>query len=368
MTRPPPSAPASPSSRPAAPPSRPATPSRSSTSPRRHDRRQDRRHDRPARGRRRLRRGGADGGVRPAQARHGGRQVTLLEADDRLGGHADTHLVTAAGRELAIDTGFIVHNERTYPVLLRLFAELGVETQDSEMSMSVHDEASGLGTPARWGPGSLPEHPQPHRRGVPPDADRDPALPPARRRTPRRRGRPADLATVPRRRRLLRLLRPTLRRGPGRVCVVLRSRGRAGHPPATCSASSTTTACSASSARRGRPSSAGRAATSNGWPRHSTTSAPAPRSPRSSRPRPGRGHPATARSRPTTPWWSPRTPTRRSPCWPGRPPPRPRCCAGCPTPPTRHCCTPTPPCCRERRALARPGTTCARAPATGGSR
>ena len=65
-------------------------------------------------------------------------EVTLYEADTRLGGHADTHLVAdpATGRELAIDTGFIVHNQRTYPVLLRLFAELGVATQESEMSLS----------------------------------------------------------------------------------------------------------------------------------------------------------------------------------------------------------------------------------------
>ena len=55
--------------------------------------------------------------------------VTLFEADDRLGGHADTHVVREGGDELAIDTGFIVHNPRTYPVLLRLFAELGVVTQ-----------------------------------------------------------------------------------------------------------------------------------------------------------------------------------------------------------------------------------------------
>jgi predicted NAD/FAD-binding protein len=67
-------------------------------------------------------------------------QVTLYEADPRLGGHADTHDVDG----LAIDTGFIVHNERTYPTLLRLFAEVGVETQASEMSMSVRDEDSGL--------------------------------------------------------------------------------------------------------------------------------------------------------------------------------------------------------------------------------
>lgn len=71
--------------------------------------------------------------------------VTLLEADDRLGGHADTHDVTdATGRRLRIDSGFIVHNRRTYPVLLRLFDELGVPTQESEMSMSISDEATGL--------------------------------------------------------------------------------------------------------------------------------------------------------------------------------------------------------------------------------
>ncbi|MEJ7795231.1 MAG: DUF1365 family protein [Nocardioides sp.] len=75
-------------------------------------------------------------------------QVTLYEADDRLGGHADTHDVPtdgpADGSVLAIDTGFIVHNQRTYPTLLRLFAELGVETQESEMSLSVSDDETGL--------------------------------------------------------------------------------------------------------------------------------------------------------------------------------------------------------------------------------
>ncbi|MGL5809008.1 MAG: FAD-dependent oxidoreductase [Nocardioides sp.] len=72
-------------------------------------------------------------------------RVTLFEADGRLGGHADTHdVLTADGRRLAIDTGFIVHNERTYPTLLRMFAELGIVTQESEMSMSVSDAETGL--------------------------------------------------------------------------------------------------------------------------------------------------------------------------------------------------------------------------------
>ncbi|HJW00652.1 MAG TPA: FAD-dependent oxidoreductase, partial [Arthrobacter sp.] len=71
--------------------------------------------------------------------------VTLFEADTRLGGHAHTHsMAQQDGSVLGIDTGFIVHNERTYPTLLRLFAELGVETQDSEMSMSIRCDGCGL--------------------------------------------------------------------------------------------------------------------------------------------------------------------------------------------------------------------------------
>jgi predicted NAD/FAD-binding protein len=71
--------------------------------------------------------------------------VTLYEADDRLGGHAHTQqVVDAAGTSLAIDTGFIVHNDRTYPQLRRMFAELGVLAQPTEMSMSIRDESSGL--------------------------------------------------------------------------------------------------------------------------------------------------------------------------------------------------------------------------------
>lgn len=71
--------------------------------------------------------------------------VTLFEADDRLGGHADTHEITSDdGSLLPIDTGFIVHNHRTYPMLLRLFAELGITTQESDMSMSISCGECGL--------------------------------------------------------------------------------------------------------------------------------------------------------------------------------------------------------------------------------
>ncbi|MFI5977313.1 NAD(P)/FAD-dependent oxidoreductase [Streptomyces sp. NPDC051452] len=71
--------------------------------------------------------------------------VTLYEVDERLGGHAHTHDLTASdGRTHRVDSGFIVHNRRTYPSLLRLFRELGVATQESEMSMSVRCEGCGL--------------------------------------------------------------------------------------------------------------------------------------------------------------------------------------------------------------------------------
>lgn len=70
--------------------------------------------------------------------------VTLYEADGRLGGHAHTHELWAAGQVYHVDSGFIVHNERTYPTLLRLFDELGVQTQESEMSISIRCDGCGL--------------------------------------------------------------------------------------------------------------------------------------------------------------------------------------------------------------------------------
>lgn len=72
-------------------------------------------------------------------------EVVLFESEPRLGGHAHTHDVpTPDGGSVAVDTGFIVHNDRTYPNLLRLFGELGVETQPTEMSMSVRCAGCGL--------------------------------------------------------------------------------------------------------------------------------------------------------------------------------------------------------------------------------
>ncbi|GEN27915.1 amine oxidase [Halovibrio variabilis] len=66
-------------------------------------------------------------------------EVTLFEADARLGGHTATMDVAVEGRPYAIDTGFIVFNDWTYPHFQRLLATLGVASQATEMSFSVHE-------------------------------------------------------------------------------------------------------------------------------------------------------------------------------------------------------------------------------------
>lgn len=70
--------------------------------------------------------------------------ITLFESDGRLGGHAHTHDVVSGAETYGVDSGFIVHNDRTYPYLRRLFAELDVEVQPTEMSMSIQCENTGL--------------------------------------------------------------------------------------------------------------------------------------------------------------------------------------------------------------------------------
>ena len=65
-----------------------------------------------------------------------GHAVTLFEANARLGGHTATVDVTLDGQTFPVDTGFLVFNDRTYPKLIALFDELGVESVASEMSFS----------------------------------------------------------------------------------------------------------------------------------------------------------------------------------------------------------------------------------------
>ncbi len=84
-------------------------------------------------------------GLACAHLLDGRHRVTVYEAGDRAGGHANTVVVEDpdAG-PLGVDTGFIVHNDRNYPNLLRLLHRLDVATKPSEMSFGVEDRDSGF--------------------------------------------------------------------------------------------------------------------------------------------------------------------------------------------------------------------------------
>jgi uncharacterized protein len=100
--------------------------------------------------------GGGVSGLTAAYVLARADDVTLYEAEDRLGGHAHTHHVrTPDGRQLALDSGFLVYNDRTYPLLTRLLAELGVPSHPSEMSMSVRCAGCGLQYAGNRGLGGL---------------------------------------------------------------------------------------------------------------------------------------------------------------------------------------------------------------------
>jgi predicted NAD/FAD-binding protein len=82
-------------------------------------------------------------GLAAARALSSHAQVTLYESENWFGGHAHTVDITLEGTTHGVDTGFLVFNERTYPQLIRLFAELGIDTAPSDMSFSVQSPATG---------------------------------------------------------------------------------------------------------------------------------------------------------------------------------------------------------------------------------
>lgn len=71
-------------------------------------------------------------------------QVTLFEANSYPGGHTNTIQVEDGGASHAVDTGFVVFNDWTYPNFCKLLEQLEVESQDSDMSFSLRNEVSGL--------------------------------------------------------------------------------------------------------------------------------------------------------------------------------------------------------------------------------
>jgi predicted NAD/FAD-binding protein len=73
-----------------------------------------------------------------------GHAVTVFEGEREPGGHSHTVDVTLGGSSFPVDTGFLVFNDRTYPKLVRLFDELGVDSVPSDMSFSVRNDRAGL--------------------------------------------------------------------------------------------------------------------------------------------------------------------------------------------------------------------------------
>jgi predicted NAD/FAD-binding protein len=83
-------------------------------------------------------------GMVAASRLHRDHEVTVFEAADYIGGHTHTRDVFWQGRHYAVDTGFIVFNDWTYPRFMVLLNQLGVGFQDSNMSFSLRCERSGL--------------------------------------------------------------------------------------------------------------------------------------------------------------------------------------------------------------------------------
>lgn len=75
---------------------------------------------------------------------HKQHDITLYEANDYIGGHTATVDVDIDGKNYAVDTGFIVYNDRTYPNFMALMEEIGVEGRPSQMSFSVRNDSNGL--------------------------------------------------------------------------------------------------------------------------------------------------------------------------------------------------------------------------------
>lgn len=83
-------------------------------------------------------------GLVAAHRLHARHDITVFEGNDHIGGHTHTHDIELGGRHWAIDTGFIVFNDWTYPNFIALMDELGVASQPSSMSFSVRCENTGL--------------------------------------------------------------------------------------------------------------------------------------------------------------------------------------------------------------------------------
>ncbi|WP_432728455.1 NAD(P)/FAD-dependent oxidoreductase [Variovorax sp. W6] len=101
-------------------------------------------------------------GLAAAHSLRDAASITLFEASDYFGGHAHTATIELPRSSTdptpvahGVDTGFLVYNDRTYPNLIRLFAELGVETAASDMSFSVQATRDNGGGRLEWSGNNL---------------------------------------------------------------------------------------------------------------------------------------------------------------------------------------------------------------------
>ena len=76
-------------------------------------------------------------GLTAAHLLHKQHDITILEANDYIGGHTHTHQIEVDKKKWLIDSGFIVYNENTYPNFIKLLQKLKVDTQKTSMGFSV---------------------------------------------------------------------------------------------------------------------------------------------------------------------------------------------------------------------------------------
>jgi uncharacterized protein len=88
--------------------------------------------------------GGGVAGLVAASLLHEDHDITLYESEYRLGGHAHTVDVATESGDWQVDTGFVVFNDRNYPLFRRFLTRLGVPSQPTDMSLSVSDARTGI--------------------------------------------------------------------------------------------------------------------------------------------------------------------------------------------------------------------------------